>query len=162
MASLTQSTWFQANSRRWYRTGKPGILKSMGITKSQSQLSDWTTTEFVHSFGPHNICILWEFPNQILICPDDRSEFTLAYRIKTAVEVGNQNCGLSHSLFHFLSQFLVISGSFLSLFFPFSILFHLYACTNSIWDCCWNSLHDTMIIHDTIMYYQCSRHATRV
>ena len=30
MASLTQQTWVWANSRRWWRTGKPGILLSMG------------------------------------------------------------------------------------------------------------------------------------
>ena len=30
MASLTQWTWIWANSRRWWRTGKPGMLQSMG------------------------------------------------------------------------------------------------------------------------------------
>ena len=30
MASLTQWTWVWANSRRWWRTGKPGVLQSMG------------------------------------------------------------------------------------------------------------------------------------
>ena len=30
MASLTQWTWVQVNSRRWWRTGKPGVLQSMG------------------------------------------------------------------------------------------------------------------------------------
>ena len=30
MASLTQWTWAWANSRRWWRTGKPGVLQSMG------------------------------------------------------------------------------------------------------------------------------------
>ena len=30
MASLTQWTWVWANSKRWWRTGKPGILQSMG------------------------------------------------------------------------------------------------------------------------------------
>ena len=29
MASLTQWTWVWANSRRWWRTGKPGVLQSM-------------------------------------------------------------------------------------------------------------------------------------
>ena len=42
MASLTQWTWFWANSRRWWRTGKPGMLQSMGVTKSRTWLSDWT------------------------------------------------------------------------------------------------------------------------
>ena len=43
MASLTQWTWDWANSRRWWRTGKPGILQSMEL-QSQTQLSDRTTT----------------------------------------------------------------------------------------------------------------------
>ena len=30
MASLTQWTWVWASSRRWWRTGKPGLLQSMG------------------------------------------------------------------------------------------------------------------------------------
>ena len=34
MASLTQQTWVWANSRRWWRTGKPGVLRSM---ESQSR-----------------------------------------------------------------------------------------------------------------------------
>ena len=33
---LNTSVW--ANSRRWWRTGNPGVLQSMG-----TQLSDWTT-----------------------------------------------------------------------------------------------------------------------
>ena len=44
MASLTQWTWVWANSRRWWRTGKPGVLQSMGL-QSQTWLSDWTITK---------------------------------------------------------------------------------------------------------------------
>jgi len=40
MASLTQWTWVWANSRRWWRTGKPGVLQSMG---SQIVGHDWET-----------------------------------------------------------------------------------------------------------------------
>ena len=46
MASLTQWTWVWANSRRWWRTEKSGMLQSMEVTKSWTQLSDWTTTKF--------------------------------------------------------------------------------------------------------------------
>ena len=50
MASLTQWTWTWATSRRWWRTGKPGVLQSMG-SKSQTQLCDWTTIDlFVTHF----------------------------------------------------------------------------------------------------------------
>ena len=42
MASLTQWTWVWVNSRSWQWIGRPGVLQSMGITKSQTRLSDWT------------------------------------------------------------------------------------------------------------------------
>ena len=32
-ASPTQWTWVWANSRRWWRTGKPGVLQSMGLQR---------------------------------------------------------------------------------------------------------------------------------
>ena len=41
MASLTQWIWVWAGSRRWRRTGKPGIH---WVAKSWTQLSNWTTT----------------------------------------------------------------------------------------------------------------------
>ena len=41
MASRTQWTWVWANSRRYWRKGKPGVLQSMG-SQSQTQLSNWT------------------------------------------------------------------------------------------------------------------------
>ena len=42
MASSTVRTWVWASSGCWWRTGKPGVLQSMGVTKSQTRLSDWT------------------------------------------------------------------------------------------------------------------------
>ena len=39
MASPTQWTWGWASSRRWWRTGKSGVLQSMG---SQRVRHDWT------------------------------------------------------------------------------------------------------------------------
>ena len=33
MASLTPWTWVWANSRRWWRAGKPGVLQSMGMRR---------------------------------------------------------------------------------------------------------------------------------
>ena len=72
MASSTQRTWVWANCGRWWRTGRPGLLQSMGLWKvrykrksvlnihwrtdteaeapvlwppdRKSWLSDWTTT----------------------------------------------------------------------------------------------------------------------
>ena len=43
MASPTHRTWIWANSRRQWRTRKPGMLQSMGVTKSWTWLSNWTT-----------------------------------------------------------------------------------------------------------------------
>ena len=40
MASLTQWTWVWVNSGRWWRTGKSGMLQSMG---SQRVGNDWAT-----------------------------------------------------------------------------------------------------------------------
>ena len=40
MASPTQWTWIWASSGRWWRTGKPGMLQSMG---SQRVGHDWAT-----------------------------------------------------------------------------------------------------------------------
>ena len=42
MASPTQWTWVWANSRRWWRTGKPGVLQSMGSQRVQHH---WGTEE---------------------------------------------------------------------------------------------------------------------
>ena len=42
MASLTRWTWVWASSRRWRRTGKPGMLQSMG---SQKNGHDWVTEQ---------------------------------------------------------------------------------------------------------------------
>ena len=41
LAPPTQWTWVWASSGRWWRTGMPGIH---GVAKSQTWLSDWTTT----------------------------------------------------------------------------------------------------------------------
>ena len=42
MASSTRWIWVWANSRRWWRSGKPGMLWSVG-SQNQTQHSDWTT-----------------------------------------------------------------------------------------------------------------------
>ena len=38
MASPTQWTWVWANSRRWWRTGKPGVLQLMGLQRVRHEL----------------------------------------------------------------------------------------------------------------------------
>ena len=55
MASLTQWTWVWVNSRSWWWTGRPGVLRFMG---SQRVRYDWGTelnwTELVLSFKREN------------------------------------------------------------------------------------------------------------
>ena len=42
MVSPTQWTWVWVNSGSWWWTGRPGVLQSMGVAESWTQLSDWT------------------------------------------------------------------------------------------------------------------------
>ena len=58
MASPTQQTWLWANSGKEWRTGKPCVLQPMGSQKSQTQLSDWTT-----SFLIPRPCGQWDWPS---------------------------------------------------------------------------------------------------
>ena len=44
MASLIQWTWVWANSGRLWRTGRPGVLQSIGH-KESDRLGNWTTTQ---------------------------------------------------------------------------------------------------------------------
>ena len=44
MASPTQWRWVWTNSKRWWRTGKPGVLQFMGSQTVRSDLADWTIT----------------------------------------------------------------------------------------------------------------------
>ena len=50
MVSLTQWTWVWASSRRWWRTGKPGMLQSMGLQRVRHSLAteqqQWFITEY--------------------------------------------------------------------------------------------------------------------
>ena len=51
VASLTQCTWVWVGSRSWWWTGKPGVLTFLGVTKSQTWLSNWTELKFnMHFF----------------------------------------------------------------------------------------------------------------
>ena len=60
MASLTQWTWVWVSSRSWWKTGKPGMLQSMGCKESDmteqlkwtdSQRRDQTQVSWVWSTG---------------------------------------------------------------------------------------------------------------
>ena len=53
MASSTQRTWVWASSGSWWRTGKPGVLQSRGVTKSRIQLRDCTELNWRTSLKKH-------------------------------------------------------------------------------------------------------------
>ena len=62
MASLSRWTWVWVNSRSWWWTGRPGVLRFMG---SQRVRHDWATelswrslqnSIFCVSVSPHNYC----------------------------------------------------------------------------------------------------------
>ena len=62
MASPTRWTWVWVNSGSWWWTGRPGVLRFMGSTRSRTRLSDWTELslvtkqqQFQHSQG--HLCI---------------------------------------------------------------------------------------------------------
>ena len=70
MALPTQKTWVCANSGRQWRTGKPGVLHSMGSQRVGHILASerWTTTKQLMGFclliGPcliHGQTTLWEY-----------------------------------------------------------------------------------------------------
>ena len=52
MASPTQWTWVWANSKRWWRTGKPGMLQSTGL---QRVVHDWAIKQ------PPPVVKTWHF-----------------------------------------------------------------------------------------------------
>ena len=64
MALLTQWTGVWANSRRWWRTGKSGMLQSMGLQSRRTQqlktaigayrLQDWVTSGQTTKEGEHS------------------------------------------------------------------------------------------------------------
>ena len=68
IVSPTQWTWVWANFGRWWRTGKPGVLQSMGVTKSQIQATESNnnnsayiiTSLSIHAcVGPWVVSISW-------------------------------------------------------------------------------------------------------
>ena len=59
MASLTQWTWVWANSERWWRTGEPGVLQSMG---SQGVRQDSASEQFfslLTTSFPNHLCLVF-------------------------------------------------------------------------------------------------------
>ena len=76
MASLTQWTWVWADSGRLWKTRKPGMLKSMGSAKSQTWLSDRTTTKFnIHTY----LLSTFKPPNNNFPCTKNKNKEIQTY-----------------------------------------------------------------------------------
>ena len=58
MALLIQRTWTWANSGRWWGTGKPGVLQSMGSQRVGHNLVIEQQQIFYQTDGQHFICLL--------------------------------------------------------------------------------------------------------
>ena len=72
MASPSQRICVWVSSGRWWWTGKPGVLQSMG-SQSQTQLSEWTDTELILILYPRYfskcfLIFLYDILNVIEIC----------------------------------------------------------------------------------------------
>ena len=65
MVSPTQWTWAWVNSRSWWRTGRPGVLQSMGLQNSRTQLSDWTELNWNYGNYIRQKANLNDFPIQV-------------------------------------------------------------------------------------------------
>ena len=61
MASPVQWTWTWVNSRRWWATGRPGVLQSMGLRRIRHDLEteqQYIKKSIIHLFGLSTL-ILW-------------------------------------------------------------------------------------------------------
>ena len=85
MASLTQWTWVWASSGRLWRTGKPGVLQSMG-SQSRMWLSHWKTNHHKCSVAHTDLTGLY-FKNTNIFLPTNqflkelRNEISIFFRI---------------------------------------------------------------------------------
>ena len=62
MASPTQWTWVWAGSGRWWRTGKPGVLQSMGFPRVGYNLETEHQKMLWAEWCPLNFCIFKSYP----------------------------------------------------------------------------------------------------
>ena len=76
MASWTQWTWVWANSGRWWRTGKPGVLPSMGW---QRVGHDWAIEQQVSNSSLYSF--LKSQVLSVLFFSLQPEEFTLAFPV---------------------------------------------------------------------------------
>ena len=64
MASPTQWTWVWVSSGSWWRTGRPGMLPSMGSQSDTTEQMNWTE---LHSTKGSRTCALWRKTRMLLL-----------------------------------------------------------------------------------------------
>ena len=104
MASLTQWTWVWVNSRSWQRTGRPGVLQSMG---SQRVGHNWVTE------------LNWTDKEELTICGPKSLVFKVSQKgdlfILLSSSLDTHSIVQAHSLckcWHLLSNWKVFPFSF--------------------------------------------------
>ena len=91
-ASPTRCTWIWVSSRSWWRTGKPGMLQSMGL-QSQTWSSDWTTKRPAETMSSYQ-CFLITFPlsNKISYLESIWGWYNIGHRVRVQFSSVSQSC----------------------------------------------------------------------
>ena len=99
MASPTQWTWVWVNSGRWWRTGKPGMLQSMGWQSRTQQLNkSWVLNVFVWvSTLPKRCSEVFNF-QLLFMSPPSAKLMTLESLLISTKELLYQSQNISYSL----------------------------------------------------------------
>ena len=115
MVSPTRWTWVRVNSRRWWRTGKPGVLQSMGSQRVGHDLATSLVAQRVKHLPAMRETWVWKDLGQEDPLEKEMSTHSsiFAWRITWMEEpgglqsVGSQRVGhewaTSLSFFHFLT-----------------------------------------------------------
>ena len=93
MVLLTQWTWVWGNSGKWWRTGKPGMLQSVGLQRVRH---DWATEQQQNSLNlvfpggsvVKNLPAMWETRDNIF--PSHRQSSTLWTQLHAFISKVNQ------------------------------------------------------------------------
>ena len=72
-ALMTQWTWVWANSRRWWRTGKPGVLQSRGLQRVRH---NWATEQIKSNHNNYNS--IWTEMYKVDLKKEEEPEIKLA------------------------------------------------------------------------------------
>jgi len=140
IASPTWWAWVWASSGNWWWTGKPGMVRSLGVTKSQTRLSDWTELNWTDSIVRWTLFTIHGRNKRVNREPFDCQIGNVywSWRVK----------GLTTLFFFLLSCLPSFPSSFLSSclphFFMVFAYFILFYCSTSFYYCivlAWSYAH---------------------